>query len=96
MPNPPETQQRSAELIAAKERLLRELLKVPGVNGVGIGLTRAARARHDGAENVRPEDLVIRINFESRSLMSRAQTRLAEILGDIPWEAEYVGIVRAL
>ncbi|MGA7988960.1 MAG: hypothetical protein WCB51_11250 [Candidatus Dormiibacterota bacterium] len=95
MPNPPATVKRQRELLAVLEPLRAALLRIPGCNSNGIGLTVAAfeRLRIDGGgpESVRPEDITISVSFESGEAFTSGADRVDELLGNSPHECRVGG-----
>ena len=100
MPNPAETVLREQELQAVLEPLRAALLRIPGCNSNGIGLTAAAfeRLRVDGGgpEVVRPEDITISVGFESDEAFTAGARRVHEMLRDAPHECRVGGRIVVL
>lgn len=77
------------------EPLRAALLRIPGCNSNGIGLTADAfeRLRRDGGgpESVRPEDITISVGFESDEVLTAGADRVDELLGISPHECRVSG-----
>lgn len=77
------------------EPIRAALLRIPGCNSNGIGLTAAAfeRLRVDGGgpESVRPEDITISVGFESDEAFTAGADRVDQLLGNSPYECRVGG-----
>jgi hypothetical protein len=100
VPKPAETVLQEQELQAVLEPLRAELLRIPGCNSNGIGLTAAAfqRLRGDGGEPeaVRPADSTISVGFESDEAFTAGARRVHEMLRDAPHDCSVGGRIVVL
>lgn len=98
--NPPRVAARQEELGRVLAPLRWLLLRLPGCNSVGIGLTAAAfdrlRSTGGGPEAVRADDIVITVGFETDTGLTAAARRVDELLGDAPHECRVNGRIVAL
>jgi hypothetical protein len=90
--------ERFEELEAEVARVQRDLLRMDGLSSVGIGTSRRYRrwAEWQPRSQAGPDDLVIKVGFETRRAMRKSEPELQRILGSLPYESMRVGVIRAL